>query len=145
MGKGDKFQKSKFSREKSFAYSEEDIVKNENKLNQVKDIRKKEREDKLNLMNNEIKGFNDEIKKYTDIQNSRIYSRASDEQKKSYQKIIDDNKVKIQNKQAEIDKLKKTPLGTPTSTSPTATTTNTATPTPKSAEDRAAIDAGGGL
>jgi hypothetical protein len=106
---------------------------------------KKEREDKLNLMNNEIKGFNDEIKKYTDIQNSRIYSRASDEQKKSYQKIIDDNKVKIQNKQAEIDKLKKTPLGTPTSTSPTATTTNTATPTPKSAEDRAAIDAGGGL
>ena len=53
MWKGDKFQKSKFSREKSFAYSEEDIVKNENKLNQVKDIRKKEREDNLKKANGE--------------------------------------------------------------------------------------------
>jgi hypothetical protein len=53
MGQGDKFQKSKFSREKSFAYSEEDIVKNENKLNQVKDIRKKEREDNLKKANGE--------------------------------------------------------------------------------------------
>jgi hypothetical protein len=53
MGKGDKFQKSKFSREKSFAYSEEDIVKNENKLNQAKDIRKKEREDNLKKVNGE--------------------------------------------------------------------------------------------
>jgi hypothetical protein len=53
MGKGDKFQKSKFSREKSFAYSEEDIVKNENKLNQAKDIRKKEREDNLKKANGE--------------------------------------------------------------------------------------------
>lgn len=53
MGKGDKFQKSKFSREKSIAYSEEDIVKNENKLNQVKDIRKKEREDNLKKANGE--------------------------------------------------------------------------------------------
>ena len=58
---------------------------------------------------------------------------------------MDDNKVKIQNKQAEIEKLKKTPLGTPTSTSSTATTSNTATTTPRSAEDRAAIDAGAGL
>ena len=53
MGKGDKFQKSKFSREKSFAYSEEDIVKNENKLNQAKYIRKKEREDNLKKVNGE--------------------------------------------------------------------------------------------
>jgi hypothetical protein len=53
MGKGDKFQKSKFSREKTFAYSEEDIVKNENKLNQAKDIRKKEREDNLKKVNGE--------------------------------------------------------------------------------------------
>ncbi len=53
MGKGDKFQKSKFSREKSFAYSEEDILKNENKLNQAKDIRKKEREDNLKKVNGE--------------------------------------------------------------------------------------------
>ena len=53
MGKGDKFQKSKFLREKTFAYSEEDIVKNENKLNQAKDIRKKEREDNLKKANGE--------------------------------------------------------------------------------------------
>lgn len=53
MGKGDKFQKSKFLREKTFAYSEEDIVKNENKLNQAKDIRKKEREDNLKKVNGE--------------------------------------------------------------------------------------------
>ena len=48
MGKGgDKYQKTKFSREKTFAYSEEDIVKNDAKLNAVKDVRKKEREENI--------------------------------------------------------------------------------------------------
>ncbi len=48
MGKsGDKFQKTKFSREKSFANSEEDILKNEAKMNAIKDVRKKEREDNI--------------------------------------------------------------------------------------------------
>lgn len=48
MGKGgDKYQKTKFSREKSFANSEEDILKNEAKINAVKDVRKKEREDNI--------------------------------------------------------------------------------------------------
>ncbi len=51
MGKGDKFQKSKFSREKTFAYSEEDIVKNESKLHEAKEVRKKEREDNLKKAN----------------------------------------------------------------------------------------------
>ncbi len=55
MGKGDKFQKSKFSREKTFAYSEEDIVKNESKLNEAKEVRKKEREDNLKKANEQIK------------------------------------------------------------------------------------------
>lgn len=48
MGKGgDKYQKTKFSREKTFAYSEEDIVKNDAKLNAVKDVRKKERDENI--------------------------------------------------------------------------------------------------
>lgn len=48
MGKGgDKYQKTKFSREKTFAYSEEDIAKNDAKLNAVKDVRKKEREENI--------------------------------------------------------------------------------------------------
>lgn len=48
MGKsGDKFQKTKFSREKTFANSEEDIIKNEAKMNAIKDVRKKEREENI--------------------------------------------------------------------------------------------------
>ena len=48
MGKGgDKYQKTKFSREKTFAYSEEDIAKNDAKLNAVKEVRKKEREENI--------------------------------------------------------------------------------------------------
>lgn len=47
MGKGDKYQKTKFSREKTFAYSDEDIVKNDEKLNAVKDVRKKERDENI--------------------------------------------------------------------------------------------------
>lgn len=64
MGKGgDKYQKTKFSREKTFAYSEEDIVKNDAKLNAVKDVRKKERDENIKKAKLEEKGDdNDEDK-----------------------------------------------------------------------------------
>jgi len=63
MGKGgDKYQKTKFSREKTFAYSEEDIVKNDAKLNAVKDVRKKEREENIKKATSKEEEDNDENK-----------------------------------------------------------------------------------
>ena len=104
---------------------------------------KKEREDQLNLMNNEIKIFNDEIKKYKDVlSNARLTTKMTPEQKKGYETAIQTNTVKIQNKQAEINKLKATPLGGETATTSTATVNPQ---TPKSREDQTAIDAGRGL
>ena len=104
---------------------------------------KKEREDQLNLMNNEIKVFNDEIKKYKDVlSNARLTTKMTPEQKKGYETAIQNNTIKIQNKQAEINKLKATPLGGETVTTSTATVNPQ---TPKSREDQSAIDAGRGL
>jgi hypothetical protein len=91
---------------------------------------KKEREDKIKTIQNEID-------KYTNyLNNAKLKAKMTPEDIKGYEDY-----VKL--KKTELDQLKKTPLN-----SANAQTNNTATLPPKpvrSAEDRSAIEAGQGL
>jgi len=104
---------------------------------------KKERNNQISLMDNEIKTLEAQNKQYNDaLANTRLSAKMTPEQKTSYSTAIQNNNLKINNKKAEKTKLIATPLGGETVTTPT-TTVNPQTP--KSPQDQAVIDAGKGL
>jgi hypothetical protein len=104
---------------------------------------KKERDNQLSLMSNEIKTLEDQNKQYNNtLANTRLSAKMTPQQKTSYSTAIQNNTLLIKNKQAEMTKLQSSPLGGETVKTPTATVN---TQTQKSREDQAAIDAGRGL
>ena len=104
---------------------------------------KKERDNQLSLMSNEIKTLEDQNKQYNNaLANTRLSAKMTPQQKTSYSTAIQNNTLLIKNKQAEMTKLQSSPLGGETVITPTATVN---TQTQKSREDQAAIDAGRGL
>jgi hypothetical protein len=123
--------------------SRKDIRAGYNQRNKDAATLKKERDNQLSLMDNEIKTLEAQNKQYNEVlANTRLSAKMTPEQKTSYSTAIQNNNLKIKNKQAEKTKLTSTPLGGETVT----TSTTTVNPqTLKSREDQAAIDAGRGL
>lgn len=73
---------------------------------------KKERDTQLSLMANEIKTLQDKNKEYNNIlTNTRLSAKMTPQDKTSYSTAIQNNSLLIKNKQVELDKLRKTPLG----------------------------------
>ena len=97
---------------------------------------KKEKDNQLSLMDNEIKRLQDDNKKYNNmLTNTRLSGQMSAQQKTDIDNAVKNNNILIKNKEAEKTKL----TAGETVTTPTATV---APQTPKSREDQAAIDAG---
>ena len=73
---------------------------------------KKERDNQLSLMDNEIKTLEAQNKQYNNaLANTRLSAKMTPEQKTSYSTAIQNNNLKINNKKAEITKLEASPLG----------------------------------
>lgn len=92
--------------------SRKDIRQGYRQRNQDAATLKKERDNQLSLMDNEIKTLESQNKQYNDaLTNTRLSAKMTTEQKTSYSTAIQNNNLKIKNKQAEKTKLKASPLG----------------------------------